>query len=149
MKTKRNYAVALLFAGLLPFALTAKAEQSSSVDEQAAAPVAEKSKPTRNLSKPARPATKAELAKLRVKVGEELKDGDSAKYKDVRIVVSEDGTKNACGYVNSKNSYGGYTGFSKFVAIGLEFPMFETERDKETGVFESVTWKKFCTSSAT
>jgi hypothetical protein len=40
----------------------------------------------------------------------ELKDPDSAKFKGLRIKM--DGT--GCGWVNAKNSYGGYAGFQVF-----------------------------------
>lgn len=46
-----------------------------------------------------------------------LKDPDSAKISDVR--VSADGTT-ACGLVNAKNSFGGYSGNSVFYAMGVK-----------------------------
>lgn len=51
---------------------------------------------------------KIQGAMLRVKG--ELKDPDSAKFKDV--VVSQGAV---CGLVNAKNAFGGYTGFGGFV----------------------------------
>lgn len=41
-----------------------------------------------------------------------LKDPDSAKYKDERISTNG----NYCGQVNSKNSYGAYTGFKRVIS---------------------------------
>jgi len=46
-----------------------------------------------------------------------LKDPDSAKFRDVRVVVW-DGSNAVCGEVNGRNGYGAYSGFSKFVAAG-------------------------------
>src|SRR4051812_25042313 len=44
-----------------------------------------------------------------------LKDPDSAKYEDVRAVPLAGGYA-FCGKVNSKNGFGGYTGYQRFVA---------------------------------
>lgn len=62
-----------------------------------------------------RDATQKELALIKIAVAEHLKDPDSLKLKDVKLAPTEDGTGfTLCGEVNAKNSYGGYTGFSKF-----------------------------------
>lgn len=47
-----------------------------------------------------------------------LKDGESAKFRATRMVTyGGNGTgRLMCGEVNAKNSYGGYTGFTRFVA---------------------------------
>ena len=50
---------------------------------------------------------------LRSIVTSALKDPDSARFKDLRHVGEG---RALCGTVNSKNSYGGYTGFRAFVA---------------------------------
>jgi hypothetical protein len=44
-----------------------------------------------------------------------LKDPSSAKYEDVRAYRLASGYV-FCGRVNSKNSFGGYTGFQRFVS---------------------------------
>ncbi|MGP1517355.1 MAG: hypothetical protein ACTTJV_07010 [Ottowia sp.] len=44
-----------------------------------------------------------------------LKDPDSAKFRKITM-QDFSGGKVVCGYVNSKNSYGGYNGFTKFAA---------------------------------
>lgn len=47
-----------------------------------------------------------------------LKDPDSAKFKEMFIGFPEDSESSArslCGYVNAKNSMGGYTGFTRFI----------------------------------
>ena len=44
-----------------------------------------------------------------------LKDPDSAKFKNIRM-MDYDGGKVLCGEINAKNSYGGYVGYKRFVA---------------------------------
>lgn len=41
----------------------------------------------------------------------ELKDPDSAKFRDIKPMGEKGGV---CGWVNAKNEYGGYTGFAVF-----------------------------------
>lgn len=47
-------------------------------------------------------------------VRERLKDPDAAKFTDLRQCVSG---KGVIGFVNSKNSYGGYAGSERFIYI--------------------------------
>lgn len=56
-------------------------------------------------------ASSAVMAKLR--------DPGSAQFRNVRAVTTILGSKKVCGEVNAKNGYGGYTGFSRFVFLGL------------------------------
>ena len=51
-------------------------------------------------------------------VKNELKDPDSAQFKDVRANYTEEFNVVACGQVNAKNEFGGYTGFRRFVSSG-------------------------------
>lgn len=48
----------------------------------------------------------------------ELKDPDAAQFKDVRANYTEEFGVVACGRVNAKNEFGGYTGFRRFVSSG-------------------------------
>lgn len=48
-------------------------------------------------------------------VRRELKDPNSAQFKDVRASYTEEFGVVACGRVNAKNELGGYTGFRRFV----------------------------------
>jgi len=48
----------------------------------------------------------------------ELKDPDSAQFRDVRANYTEDFGVTACGRVNARNEFGGYTGFRRFVSSG-------------------------------
>ena len=49
-------------------------------------------------------------------VRDSMKDPSSAQFEDVQAVAYQDG-KVVCGSVNAKNSYGGYVGFTPFVAV--------------------------------
>lgn len=48
-------------------------------------------------------------------VKNQLRDPESAQFSDVTVNV-----ESACGFVNSKNGYGGYSGKKPFVAVGTE-----------------------------
>lgn len=47
-----------------------------------------------------------------------LKDPDSAQFKGVYANYTEEFSVVACGQVNSRNSFGGHTGFKRFVSSG-------------------------------
>jgi len=47
-------------------------------------------------------------------VRSELKDPDSAKFKNVRLISNTEDVESVVGEVNARNSYGGYTGFQPF-----------------------------------
>ncbi|MHC1479623.1 hypothetical protein ACYJW8_05180 [Frateuria aurantia] len=51
-------------------------------------------------------------------VRRELKDPDAAQFRDVRANYTEEFGLVACGRVNAKNEFGGYTGFRRFVSGG-------------------------------
>ena len=59
-----------------------------------------------------RPLNKMERQAVIKSVKEQLKDPGSAQFKLGKFVTPESGYY--CGMVNSKNSYGGYVGFSPF-----------------------------------
>lgn len=61
-----------------------------------------------------RELTKAEKATIARVIKQGLKDPDSAKFRWVPYRYPEKGAGSYCGYVNAKNSYGGYTGFEQF-----------------------------------
>lgn len=66
-------------------------------------------------------------------VKQQLKDPDSAQFKDV---------KGQCGLVNSKNSYGGYTGFKRFY-VSNSMVQFDNEDDENPLKFE-LEWMAHC-----
>ncbi|PND34823.1 hypothetical protein C1I89_10260 [Achromobacter pulmonis] len=63
-----------------------------------------------------------------------LKDPDSAKFRN---------QKSFCGEVNSKNSFGGYTGFKRFIAAGKDLVVFEGDKSLARGAFQEA-WGEFC-----
>jgi hypothetical protein len=66
-----------------------------------------------------------------------LKDPESAQFQNQR--VSAKGA--ACGEVNAKNGFGGYTGFKRYIFAGKEMTVFES--DMAPGEFE-VSWGQVC-----
>jgi hypothetical protein len=74
-----------------------------------------------------------------------LKDPGSAQYQDVEAheVASKPGVYVFCGEVNSKNGFGGYTGYQRFVAA---VTIAATE-DAVSG-FDKL-WRQFCTGAGT
>lgn len=77
------------------------------------------------------------LAQAAVK--RKLKDSKSAEFSSERLNKSS-GTLVVCGYVNSKNSFGGFSGKQKYVSNGSSDGTFIEE---EVENFISV-WNKFC-----
>lgn len=71
-----------------------------------------------------------------------LKDPDSADFRNVGYYSGgeTDGAA-VCGEVNSRNSFGGYTGFERFVAAG-NAAFFES--DTNDGRFGPDVWDRLC-----
>lgn len=68
----------------------------------------------------AQKAPPADLRAIKAALAEKLKDGESARVKDVAFAPkagSTTGLWDMCGAVNAKNSYGGYAGFSRFYGV--------------------------------
>jgi len=66
-----------------------------------------------------------------------LKDPESAQFQNQFI-----GIKGApCGEVNSKNSFGGYTGFKRYISVGKDLTVMEA--DMPPGEFE-LSWGQIC-----
>lgn len=70
------------------------------------------------------------IAAAKAVVKQSLKDPDSAKFQNVRVVDYNDG-KVVCGEVNAKNSYGGYVGYASFVAGVLNAKTYDTSSQYE------------------
>lgn len=62
----------------------------------------------------------------KVNVANSLKDPGSAQFKNVHLVNYLDGSV-VCGEINAKNSYGGYVGFSPFVASNIDSDMYDKD----------------------
>ena len=63
-----------------------------------------------------------------------LKDPGSAEFRDQR---------GFCGQVNSKNSFGGYVGFKRFIAASTDMVVFEKDGRLSSSEFEQA-WSKLC-----
>lgn len=64
-------------------------------------------------------------------VKNDLKDPESARFRNIRTVGTDDGIV-VCGEYNAKNSYGGYVGFKRFVASPTRATVYdETSRNQD------------------
>ena len=70
-----------------------------------------------------------------------LKDPSSAQFRSVYFHRGADGIPVTCGEVNSKNSFGGYGGFQRFVTAGKPELTFLEEQVADFGN----AWNQFCT----
>lgn len=77
-----------------------------------------------------------ELGKEEVKL--KLKDASSAQFRNVYF--NNNGTPVTCGEVNSKNSFGAYGGYQKFISAGKTLTVLEEE--VTDGIVE--VWNKLC-----
>lgn len=70
-----------------------------------------------------------------------LKDPSSAKFRNVYFIrANVGGTPTVCGEVNAKNSFGGMTGYKKFLSAGtIEFTLIEGD----TSDFNEI-WRGMC-----
>jgi hypothetical protein len=59
-------------------------------------------------------ATPQQLEVIRTALQNKLKDADSAKFMNVRMLPADQGMSDICGKVNAKNSYGAYAGYRTF-----------------------------------
>ena len=63
----------------------------------------------------------------KVVVANKLKDPESVRFRNVRLVKFMN-EHVVCGEVNGKNSYGGYVGFSRFMASPIGAELEDTDR---------------------
>nr|WP_298931167.1 zinc ribbon domain-containing protein [uncultured Erythrobacter sp.] len=76
-----------------------------------------------------------------------LKDPESADFRNVGYYSGgSEGASAVCGEVNAKNSFGGFTGFERFVALGEDIAFLES--DVEASEFAKV-WKSVCVKADT
>jgi len=71
-------------------------------------------------------------------IRERLKDPKSAEFTNVHVYRGG-GVTAVCGYVNSKNSFGGMTGRQRFIVAGVTV----LEEEMEDGGMQDV-WSRFC-----
>ncbi len=76
-----------------------------------------------------------------------LKDPDSADFRNVGYYSGgKEGASAVCGEVNAKNSFGAFSGFERFVAMGPEVAFLES--DVEASEFAKV-WQGVCVKADT
>ena len=63
---------------------------------------------------------------VRLGTAKRLKDPEAARFGKFGATRGKDGSITVCGYVNGKNSYGGYTGMSPFMGMFLAPPNGKT-----------------------
>lgn len=86
------------------------------------------------------PESKAAMTEIRMQrmarefVSADLKDPQSAEFRN---------QKGFCGEVNSKNSFGGYTGFQSFIAGSRELVVLQRDSGIKPSEFDQL-WTKFC-----
>ena len=68
-----------------------------------------------------------------------LKDSESAKFRNI-FISKKIGSPIVCGEINSKNSFGGYSGYQRFVSGGT---IQVIESDMAKGEMDS-TWLQVC-----
>ena len=86
------------------------------------------------------------------RVRQVLKDPDSAKFGSVHLIASINSvpppkpeTDIVCGYVNAKNSFGAYTGASRFIAIPGVVPAIEPSDTDANGYNQFFRiWNREC-----
>lgn len=79
-------------------------------------------------------------AKSQLAVKNKLKDSGSAQFRNIYFHRGKDGIPMTCGEVNSKNSFGGYSGYQRFISAGS---VENTYLEEEVSDFNQV-WIIFC-----
>lgn len=82
------------------------------------------------------------IARGQEAVKAKLKDPGSAEFRDVYFNRGKDGLPVTCGEVNSKNSFGGFSGHQKFVSAG-KTELTYLEEQMAAGEFAKV-WSTLC-----
>lgn len=59
----------------------------------------------------------SDIIAVKAGVAKSLKDPDSARFGTIRAARAADGTTHVCGFVNARNSFGGFAGESPFIGI--------------------------------
>lgn len=64
-------------------------------------------------------APPSELTTYQRAVAGTMREPEAVQFRDTRIAPQRDGRHAICGYLNTKNGYGGYSGFMHFSALIL------------------------------
>lgn len=91
-------------------------------------------------------------AAARMAVTDRLRDPSSAQFRSVRRYVNSRGTTTFCGEVNSRNAYGGMTGFRRFHSGVTDRGEASARINDEGGLMGTVfeaTWEQSCVGAGT
>ena len=83
------------------------------------------------------------IEKSKINVRSRLKDPKSAEFKNVYFYNSNEIHPVACGMVNSKNSYGGYSGYQRFISVITNSTVI-FEKDMSSAAEFEKTWQSLC-----
>lgn len=110
-----------------------KAKQEAA-DEEAGSPYADKAQ------------QQLWIVKSQEAITARLKDPDSVKFRNVGF-YSGGSAPVACGEVNAKNGFGGYTGFERFIASGTKLAVLASDMQSPTEM--QSMWAKLCVKAKT
>jgi hypothetical protein len=82
-------------------------------------------------------------AEAESRLRQSLKDGDSARLRHIIVSKLDNGGMVLCGEVYSKNGFGGYTGFKRFIASPVDDAPTLIEGETSTGMGEAVDRQMF------
>lgn len=86
------------------------------------------------------------LAQAHKKIEHKLKDADSAKYRSEYLIEATrtDGSKHfgVCGEINSKNSYGAYTGYVPYYVLGSQSAIYSNSTKSDFTRWHSILCNK-------
>lgn len=91
----------------------------------------------------ASPAGKKE-AELKKEVASRLKDPDTVKFQNTKLVNVTSTEVALCGELNAKNSYGGYVGYVRFIATQGGGSSLIYTHIESAGVPLDKQWKLYC-----
>ena len=75
------------------------------------------------------------IASAKINVRDILKDPDSAKFKDLRLVSNTEGVESVVGEVNGRNSFGGYTGFKPFCVTNSVVTIVDYDKEYTLDIY--------------
>lgn len=117
-------------------ALRSGETEARSRAEEAAAPV------TLHTSNDFQRAVRTEIVAL-------LRDPGSAQFRNVRQSPTSIGGAKFCGELNSRNGFGGYTGYVRFLAFAAPSGRMSVELDNQDGMvgaYFNASWNQNCSS---
>jgi hypothetical protein len=73
-------------------------------------------------------------------IQQSLRDPGSAEFRNGYVHIVADSQRVVCGEVNSRNGYGGYAGFQRFISAGRA-SFVESQMEPKSF---ALTWKTLC-----